>query len=192
MRKQTVSRLTPLFLLSVLLLLAVPSRQAPARQTGAGTKISLAPSAQAGAAAQARLNTAYGQLPLSFEANQGQADSRVQFLSRGKGYSLFLTSTEAVLRLGKADNRLPSKEQAPEPLDSLPQPPFSAFLLPHSTFRIPQSAFRTPHSAFRTTSSAVLRMKLVGANPQPKVAGLEELPGKVNYFLGKDTKWSVS
>jgi hypothetical protein len=31
-------------------------------------------------------------------------------------------------------------------------------------------------------------MKLVGANPQPQVSGLEELPGKANYFLGNDPK----
>ena len=41
----------------------------------------------------------YGQLPLSFEANQGQADPSVNFLSRGSGYSLFLTPAEAVLAL---------------------------------------------------------------------------------------------
>src|SRR5437899_5727182 len=45
----------------------------------------------------------YGKLPLSFEANQGQADPQVKFLSRGRGYTLFLTSTEAVLTLTKAD-----------------------------------------------------------------------------------------
>jgi uncharacterized protein (TIGR03437 family) len=38
-------------------------------------------------------------VPLSFEANQGQTDSRVKFLSRGDGYSLFLTSQEAVFTL---------------------------------------------------------------------------------------------
>jgi uncharacterized protein (TIGR03437 family) len=37
--------------------------------------------------------------PLSFEANQGQTESQVKFLSRGDGYSLFLTSHEAVFRL---------------------------------------------------------------------------------------------
>ncbi|MBZ5627191.1 MAG: SBBP repeat-containing protein, partial [Acidobacteriia bacterium] len=31
-------------------------------------------------------------------------------------------------------------------------------------------------------------MKLIGANPAAKVVGLEELPGKSNYFLGKDPK----
>src|SRR5271155_1961231 len=42
---------------------------------------------------------AYGQIPLSFEANQGQTASQVQFLSHGSGYTLFLTSQEAVLSL---------------------------------------------------------------------------------------------
>jgi hypothetical protein len=40
-------------------------------------------------------------LPLAFEANQGQADERVKFISRGNGYALFLTADEAVLALRK-------------------------------------------------------------------------------------------
>ena len=47
--------------------------------------------------------TDYGKLPLSFEANEGQSDAAVKFLSRGPGYSLFLTSSEAVLSLQKGD-----------------------------------------------------------------------------------------
>jgi hypothetical protein len=38
------------------------------------------------------------------------------------------------------------------------------------------------------TPDAVLHMKLVGANLQAKVSGLEELPGKSNYFMGNDPK----
>ncbi len=38
-----------------------------------------------------------GQLPLIFEPNQGQADSRVEYLARGAGYGLFLEPTEATL-----------------------------------------------------------------------------------------------
>jgi len=41
----------------------------------------------------------YGRLPLSFEANQGQSDPHVQFLTRGGSYTLFLTHSEAVLQL---------------------------------------------------------------------------------------------
>jgi len=44
----------------------------------------------------------YGNLPLAFEPNQGQADSRVKFLSRGGGYTVFLTETGAVLTLQDA------------------------------------------------------------------------------------------
>ena len=47
----------------------------------------------------AALAQAYGQLPLSFEVNQGQTDPQVDFLSQGSGYALFLTPTEAVLSL---------------------------------------------------------------------------------------------
>jgi hypothetical protein len=47
----------------------------------------------------ADVRSTYDQLPLSFEANQGQTDHQVKFLSRGQGYNLFLTSTEAVLVL---------------------------------------------------------------------------------------------
>ncbi len=47
----------------------------------------------------------YGKLPLGFEANQGQTDGRVKFLSRGRGYSLFLTGDEAVLTLESASQK---------------------------------------------------------------------------------------
>src|SRR3989442_11455981 len=42
-------------------------------------------------------------------------------------------------------------------------------------------------------SGLVLRLQLVGANPNPHIAGLEELPGKVNYLLGNDApKWHTN
>src|SRR5205085_4977866 len=47
----------------------------------------------------------YASLPLSFEQNAGQTDSQVRFLSRGKSYSLFLTSSEAVLVLNRSAPR---------------------------------------------------------------------------------------
>src|SRR5688500_16984878 len=42
---------------------------------------------------------AYKQLPLAFEENRGQTDPAVAFISRGDGYTVFLTSTEAVVTL---------------------------------------------------------------------------------------------
>jgi beta-propeller repeat-containing protein/HYDIN/CFA65/VesB family protein len=49
--------------------------------------------------AQASLVKNYGQLPLAFEPNEGQSDPQAKFISRGAVYGLFLTPTEAVLRL---------------------------------------------------------------------------------------------
>lgn len=47
--------------------------------------------------AQSRISQNYGDLPLSFEKNRGQADPNVRFLSRGADYTFFLTPREAVL-----------------------------------------------------------------------------------------------
>jgi hypothetical protein len=99
----------------------------------------------------------YGRLPLSFEANAGQeADPRVKFLSRGAGYTLFLTPTEAVLGL----NRQKSEDAGLQPAN-----------------------FRTG----RETQGLVLRMRLLGANPHSMATGLEQLPGKSNYFIGNNS-----
>ncbi len=42
---------------------------------------------------------AFGSTPMSFEANFGQTDPRVTFVSRGSGYTVYLTPTESVLSL---------------------------------------------------------------------------------------------
>jgi len=42
--------------------------------------------------------------PLYFEPNDGQTDSRVKFLSRGPGYTVFLTQDETVMRLKDTKN----------------------------------------------------------------------------------------
>src|SRR5207247_2201000 len=68
---------------------------------------------QSDAAAKVRLAAEYGKLPLGFESNRGQTDSDVQFLSRGAGYTLFLTSTEAVLALRKAPPQTDASGPAP-------------------------------------------------------------------------------
>jgi hypothetical protein len=82
-----------------------------------------APSASA--AGTAPLAASYLQTPLSFQANVGQADPSVQFLSQGSGYSLGLTATEASLAL------LPASPPASLGLLSTqpPPPPQAATLL---------------------------------------------------------------
>src|SRR5262249_25613538 len=87
---------------------------------------------------------AYVQLPLTFEPNEGQTDASVRFLSRGSGYTLFLTGSEAVL-------------------------------------------------AFADHESTPVRMHLQDANDNPTLTAAEELPGKVNLFIGNDSsKWRTN
>ncbi len=113
--------------------------------------------AEADVPATARLS--FGQIPLGFEANQGQTGADTHFLARGRGYSMFLTGAGPVLALRKSPAHPATKEDE--------------------------------HA--RAIDHILLRLKLVGANPAPLVAGLEEGTGKVNYFIGNDpTKWRTN
>ena len=47
----------------------------------------------------------YGKLPLSFEPNMGQSAKQVKFISRGQGYTLFLTPDEAVFSLRNSEKK---------------------------------------------------------------------------------------
>jgi hypothetical protein len=103
--------------------------------------------------------------PLSFQPNQGQTDSRVRFLSRANGYSLFLTATGAVFDLPTASAS--------------------------SAERASQSVGTTKSSA--AASRVSIEMELVGTEPRSKFEAQNELPGKVNYFIGNDPdKWRTN
>src|SRR2546425_2470067 len=87
--KPTLSFFSILCLAAALIILG--SNQPPSRNQTFTSK-SVALSAPASGSLQyvvkPRLANTYGQMPLSFEANQGQTDRRVKFLSRGDGYTL--------------------------------------------------------------------------------------------------------
>jgi len=84
---------------------------------------------------------AFGRLPLSFEVNQGQTDSRVKFLARGQGYGIFLTDNGAVFSI----------------------------------------------------SGSSLHMRLQDSANSPRVTGVDQLPGKVNYLIGnKSSGWRTN
>ena len=142
--------------------LAVPLIQPAAPPASAAT----APAAPA----QARIQADYGKLPYTFEANGGQADAAVKFLARGPGYSLFLTPGEAVLSLHTSQ-----PNPAPRPRPGARPEAVSA----------PTPAAASEPTAV-VTPPAVLRLSLVGANPEPVIHGEAALPGKVNYLRGKD------
>ncbi len=142
-----------------------------------------------------RVLESYSKLPLSFEANQGQTDKRAKFLSRGRGYTLFLTSEEAVLALTNQKSKDKSQKANGNGAQRslLNVAAFSGFLsLPTTKFENDSLAHPLALSP-QPPAPAVLRMKLLGTNPNAKVAGLDELPGKSNYFIGNDPrKWRTN
>jgi len=52
-----------------------------------------------------KVKESYSRIPLSFEANHGQADKRVKFTSRGSGYSLALAPTTFTLAVAHNKNK---------------------------------------------------------------------------------------
>ena len=147
-----------LTVLVVLLILLALNAAAYGQTVRAGT---IAPDGVVEAHASARLAASYGKLPLSFEANQGQADAQVRFLSRGNGYSLFLTDREAVLALRKSGN----SEEASR------------------GYSMPGRRPVVNHESIKTD---VVQMQLAGADPALRVTGSEKLPGTANYLIGND------
>ncbi len=55
--------------------------------------------------AQAAVQKKYGKLPLRFEPNVGQFDSRVRYVARGTGSTVYLTGTEALFALQGQNDR---------------------------------------------------------------------------------------
>lgn len=111
----------------------------------------------------------YGKIPLSFEANVGQTDPRVQFLSRGSGYSLFLAPGEVVLSLErqKATPGLHAKKQSPEaPLVD--------------TLRMNLAGANTNATVAGLDPQAGVVSSFIGNDPKKWHTGIKTY-GKVNY-----------
>ncbi|AGY59267.1 SBBP repeat-containing protein [Gloeobacter kilaueensis] len=111
-----------------------------------------------------RLSTArkqYGQLPVSFEPNVGQAPAAVRFLARTGGYRVALLPTEMLFAFQSATPGLTKDKGALQP----------------------------SHLSTKT-KTALVQMQLVGADSQAQLEGIDALPGKVNYLKGNDpSQW---
>jgi hypothetical protein len=104
------------------------------------------------------------QMPLTFEANHGQTDPQVEFLSHGKGYTAFLTAGELVLSL--------------RPTGSATTPGIGGAPIAKNAKQI---------------QNTTLQFRLVGAAQTPLAVGEDPQPGKVNYFIGNDpAKWHTN
>jgi hypothetical protein len=85
----------------------------------------------------------------------------VKFISRGSGYTLFITPRDAVLAL------------------SVPEPPSSS----------KPDVFK-PQRKRNQRKESVIRMRLEGADSNTVWNGAEPMEGKANYFIGGDrSQW---
>jgi RHS repeat-associated protein len=138
-----------------------------------------APVKAATAAAQATGNTSsattsadpalapiFANMPLPFEANAGQTDPSVNFISHGPGFGLFLQPAGATFAFARPG-----------------QTPGAATL----------TATTDGNGTLGTTAGSitedVVAMSYVGANASPQVLALNQLPGHSNYFSGDSSQW---
>jgi hypothetical protein len=143
-------------------LTANPNSKAGHATRGSAKNVRVAPArSQFSAVDKLRIQRSYGKLPLRFEPNLGQSNPRVKFLSRGSGYTLFLSHEEATLSLFRTN----SEENPPQIVADPSQP---------------------AHQAPSTTG--VLRMQFLGGAAAGSVHGLHALSAKSNYLVGNDAK----
>jgi len=105
---------------------------------------------------------ATNKLPLSFEANRGQADTRAKFVARGRGLGLFLTNQGAVMALTEPAH--------------------------HDDHHLPGAQLQRDAILPRTAQSLALRYRFAHANAHRQIEALDPLPGRSKYFIGSDPK----
>ena len=128
-------------------------------------------------AAQDRIHARYAALPLAFEANEGQADPQVKYVARGNGYRLSLTSKQAIMSL-------PARKRQSEVRDMMLHKRRGAAGVKAMLGK------PGPTAKHHSSNASVIRMNLLGANPDAQLAAADLQRGKINYFLGKDpSKW---
>ncbi len=123
----------------------------------AGTNPVIEPKGQAPLQDIAR---AYSRLPLSFEANHGQTDTRVKFLARGNGYNVLLRPAEAEIKLRRQrEGKLTERVNGRAGLLTEPE-------------------------------RASVTMRLVGADPSAKGRAERRQRGVSHYLRGRnDSSW---
>lgn len=150
--------------------------------------------------ARIRATSHFARPPLSFEENRGQADARVKFLSRGPGYTLFLTNEEAVFAFPSRRGGIDGNTQHPGALRLRFEhsDPCAQMIgqgeLPGKTNYFPSGDRSTWHTDLRNYSGVAYREIYAGVdavfhgNPQRLEVDFEVAPGanasKIAFDIG--------
>ncbi|HEV2352564.1 MAG TPA: choice-of-anchor D domain-containing protein [Terriglobia bacterium] len=119
--------------------------------------------------------------PLAFEKNEGQFSPSVKFIAHSEGHSVAITKAGVVFSLTTRNGgSTPPPRVALHPVS----PRRGDILGAVMNLRIPERGSKTG------PTNALVRMTLVGQNPDASVSGSGELPGKTNYFIGNyPSRW---
>jgi hypothetical protein len=117
----------------------------------------------------------FNQLPISFQANQGQFNSQVQFMAQVGSYNAFLTTSGLTI--------------------DLPAPTTGGSVNVGETTGLHQHATLAQRLAAAPQAKGpdtLIQMQVVGANLS-SAASQQQLPGKVNYYIGSDpSQWHTN
>jgi len=102
-------------------------------------------------------------MPLAFTENQGQWDEKVLFRANAGGATMWFTKDGATYQFTR------SIPQSNEGVDDSMDP------MGHLRDNEPDSI-----------ESIAIKANFIGANPNPRMVGLEEMEYKCNYFIGND------
>src|SRR5277367_739080 len=101
---------------------------------------------------------------LSFEANRGQIDTRVKFMARGTGSTIYLTGDSAMV--------------------------VATSMPPIPRGRAAAMSDRIPKPKLAQVKAAALTMRFTGRVHHGRVEGESRLPAITNYFIGKEpARW---
>lgn len=102
----------------------------------------------------------FNKLPLLFEENQGQADPATKFVSRHAGELLLFQDHEVLLLLSQSNHVKTSNVQI------------------------------SGHEKPASIETDLVRMKLIGSNPQASIQAIDRQTARINYLIGNDpSRW---
>jgi len=110
--------------------------------------------------------SSYGKVPPYFIRNDGQLDQAVRYYVKGPRGTVYLTNTEVVFDFLQENPAEEGEEEEEEPGRGGPE-----------------------REEKKTFTRLVFRQQFKDSNPEVKVDGEKELPGKINYFVGGKENW---
>lgn len=116
------------------------------------------------AAATAPAPAQYGRVPPHFIRNEGQLDPEVLYYMKGSRGTVYLTAEEVVFDFVSGQPATPDRD-------------------------LHTGGDPRPATEPDTVSRLVFRLRFRDTAPDASVEGEEELPGKINYFIGPRENW---